>query len=143
MYCAIRNMAARNLFQLNHASYHEYIMLILYFIFIWYISYSHLHAVVYTVYRCCIFCGIFNFAKFYRTAQIFEGYKFYGFRCFPAKCKNYFCENEWMPIVTWLNYACKSQNLFSMKSKFWQIHKIIAHKIFALYGMFQAACTKV
>ena len=54
----------------------------------------------------------------------FEGYKFCGFRCFPAKCKNYFRENEWTPIVTWLNYACNTWDLFSVKSKFWQICKI-------------------
>ena len=71
---------------------------------------------VYTVYRCCIFCGIFNFAKFYHTAQIFESYKFCGFCYFPAKCKNYFCENERMPIVTWLNPCL-------------QITKLIFHEI--------------
>ena len=60
----------------------------------------------------------------YCTAQIFWGYKFRWFCCFPAKRKNNFCKNEWTPIITWLNYACNLWNLFSVKSKFWQICKI-------------------
>ena len=37
----------------------------------------------------------------YSTVQrkYFEGYKFRGFRCFPAMSKNYFRENERMPIM--------------------------------------------
>ena len=31
--------------------------------------------------------------------KYFKGYKFRGFRCFPAKRENYFHENERMPIV--------------------------------------------
>ena len=42
--------------------------------------------------------------------KYFEGYKFRRFRCFPTKHENYFRENEQMPIVTWLNYACNPQN---------------------------------
>ena len=38
--------------------------------------------------------------------KYFEGYKFCGFCFFPAKHENYFHENEWMPTVMWLNYAC-------------------------------------
>ena len=56
--------------------------------------------------------------------KYFEGYKFRGFCCFPAKHENYFRENEQTPIVLWLNYACNLQNLFSVKSKFWQICEI-------------------
>ena len=50
--------------------------------------------------------------------KYFEGYKFRRFHCFPAKCENYFRENERTPIVMWLNYACDPRNLFSAKSKF-------------------------
>ena len=32
--------------------------------------------------------------------KYFEGYKFRGFRCFPAKHENYFRENERTPIVS-------------------------------------------
>ena len=56
--------------------------------------------------------------------KYFEDYKFHGFHCFSAKRENYSRINERTPIVTWLNYACNPWNLFSMKSKFWQIQKI-------------------
>ena len=56
--------------------------------------------------------------------KYFEGYKFHGFHCSPAKHKNYFRENEWTPTVTWLNYACNLRNLFTAKSKFLQICEI-------------------
>ena len=56
--------------------------------------------------------------------KYFEGYKFHRFCCSPAKLKNYFCENEWMPTVTWLNYSCNLRKLFSVKSKFLQIRKV-------------------
>ena len=56
--------------------------------------------------------------------KIFEGYKFQGFCFFPSKH-----ENEWMASHMAINYACDLQNLFFLKSK------LIAHKIFTLYGM--------
>ena len=49
---------------------------------------------------------------------------------FPFKLKNYFYKNEWMAIVTWLNYACDLQNQNFNKST-----KFIAHEIFVLYSI--------
>ena len=67
------------------------------------------------------------------SANIFEGYKFRGFRCFPAKHENYFHKNKQMPIVMWLNYyACKvaiHKIYFSQNRNFNKTTKFIAHEI--------------
>ena len=93
---------------------------------------------------------IFKFLEFLKSAvhththafmlitvqlKYFKGYKFHRFRCFPAKRKNYFFENEWTPIVTWLNYACNPRNFFPRNQNFDKSSKFIVHKIFVLYGI--------
>ena len=53
-------------------------------------------------YTCIVHASVTVQCKY----MYFEGYKFCGFQCFPAKRENYFHKNERTPIVTWLNYAC-------------------------------------
>ena len=55
----------------------------------------------------------------YRTVQIISrAINFVDFAVSLQRVKIISAKMEQMPIVTWLNYACDPQNLFSVKSKF-------------------------